>query len=86
MATYFVYACVGLGLIMKQINQLVTIDINSKSYDCTVWGYHYEESLGMSEQYDLNNLYVIADDIDISDMLNISDVRDDIVKQLDAGE
>jgi hypothetical protein len=68
----------------------VTIEINGHSYDAVVNGYHYPrlapsfEEQGESEQFDLDGLSIEVNDnwVDVSQMLAIETVYDDILSQL----
>ena len=68
----------------------VTIEINGHSYDAVVNGYHYPaqpttfEEQGEPETFDLEGLSIETNDIwiDVSQMLAIETVYDDILSQL----
>lgn len=70
--------------------ELVTIDINGEEIECFVWGHYYRAFDGDNdepsepESYELTNLYTdgLNGQIEISQMLELDFVRDDIVKQL----
>lgn len=71
--------------------ELVTIDISGETIECFVWGHHYPECKGFHreepgepESYELTHLYTsgLNGQIEISQMLELDFVRDDIVKQL----
>ena len=70
------------GNAMKTINsELVTVDINGKTFDCFVSGYYYEHN----NSFDLEYLFTkLPDgtDQEIDGLLSIEDVRDDIIEQL----
>ncbi len=71
----------------SSISELVTIDINGITYDAMVTGYYTPAYNGgrdepsEPERYDLQRLHTMGDK-EISDVLNIKQVRDDIIKQL----
>jgi len=76
---------------MKIISgESVTIDINGHSYDATVNGYYFPrqessfEFKGEPEQFDLDGLSIQVNDnwVDVSQMLAIETVYDDILSQL----
>lgn len=76
---------------MKTISgESVTIDINGHSYDATVNGYYYPEQAtsfeaeGNPESFDLDGLSIQVNDnwVDVSQMLAIETVYDDILSQL----
>lgn len=72
---------------MSSISELVTIDINGVTYEAMVTGYYtpaYDggrDEPSEPEVYDLERLHTM-DDKEISDNLNLKQVRDNIVKQL----
>lgn len=76
---------------MKLITgESVTIEINGHSYDAVVNGYHYPsqvasfEEQGEPESFDLEGLSIEVNDnwVDVSQMLAIETVYDDILSQL----
>lgn len=70
--------------------ELVTISINGNDTECYVWGHYYPAHDGghdepsEPENYELNALYMKQGDnqVEISEILMIDFVRDDIVKQI----
>ncbi len=72
---------------MSSISELVTIDINGVTYDVMVTGYYtpaYDggrDEPSEPEDYNLERLHTMGDK-EISDILCLKQVRDDIVKQL----
>ena len=72
---------------MSNISELVTIDINDITYEVIVTGYYtpaYDggrDEPSEQEDYDLQRLHTMGDK-EISDVLNLKQVNDDIIKQL----
>jgi len=75
-------------------NELVTLDICDETLDCFVSYWYYPEEAAdefnayRPEEYDLNYLYTVVDneDVDISDLLNLPLVRNDIRGQIKDNE